>query len=150
MQKKRKSRKKTEKIEIGEQKVEDFNEQLTESVSGLFYLSETDAEIFVVSGKQKESLTKDSLLIQIARKNEEKIEEKDFNEFFEPLCKMHEWFGVEEKQIAERFFKLKELLQQNLHDLKVFRIGKKEIDIYVVGLDKENILRGIQTKAVET
>lgn len=113
-------------------------------------MSETDAEIFIVSGKQTESITKDSLLIQIARKIEEKIEEKDFNEFFEPLIKMQDWFGVEEKQIAERFFKLKELLQQNLHDLKVFRIGKKEIDIYVVGLDKENILRGIQTKAVET
>ncbi len=44
----------------------------------------------------------------------------------------------------------KNLLEANLRDLRVFKIGEIQIDIYVVGLDVENNLTGIQTKAVET
>ncbi len=40
--------------------------------------------------------------------------------------------------------------EKNLRDLKVFKIGKIQIDVYVVGLDAEDNLLGIETKAVET
>jgi hypothetical protein len=42
------------------------------------------------------------------------------------------------------------LLEENLADLTVFRIGSIRIDIYVVGLDADGNLAGIKTKAVET
>jgi len=45
---------------------------------------------------------------------------------------------------------LKILLEKKLKELKVFKIGKIQLDIYVVGLDAESNLTGIQTKAVET
>jgi hypothetical protein len=41
-------------------------------------------------------------------------------------------------------------LKENLRDLKVYRIGRIEIDIYVIGIDSQNNLMGIKTKAVET
>ncbi|MCA1623686.1 MAG: nuclease A inhibitor family protein [Acidobacteria bacterium] len=34
--------------------------------------------------------------------------------------------------------------------MKVFKIGKIELDVYAVGLNAENRLMGIKTKAVET
>ncbi len=40
--------------------------------------------------------------------------------------------------------------EKNLRNLKVFKVGKIQLDIYVVGLDAENRLLGIKTKAVET
>ena len=61
-----------------------------------------------------------------------------------------DWYGAEEKHNAERFARLQNLLEENLRDLKVFKIGRIEIDVYVVGLDQNNELIGIKTKAVET
>ena len=37
-----------------------------------------------------------------------------------------------------------------MKDLKVFKVGQIELDIYVVGLDSQGVLTGITTKAVET
>jgi hypothetical protein len=42
------------------------------------------------------------------------------------------------------------LLEGNLRDLRVFKVGRIELDIYVVGINSEGILMGIKTKAVET
>ncbi len=142
----RKKRKKIKEIlPIGK----DLNQQIIETVAGLTYLSETDAEIVVFAGQTADTVTAENLLIQIGNGGR-KVEEKDFDEFFEPLIKMQDWFSEDERKMTEKFVALKDLLQQNLINKKVFRIGKIEIDIYVVGLDKDNVLRGIQTKAVET
>jgi hypothetical protein len=130
--------------------LQNLSEQLAEIVEGLSYTSETDAEIMLFNGRETEFLSRENFLSQINKTNDIKIEEKSFSDFFRPLVKFQDWFGEEERKTTEKFIKLKELLQQNLIQKKVFRIGKKEIDIYVVGLDKDNILRGIQTKAVET
>ncbi len=43
-----------------------------------------------------------------------------------------------------------ELLENNLKGLKVFKIGKIQLDVYVVGIDAEGKLTGIKTNAVET
>jgi hypothetical protein len=126
-----------------------LTESIAETVAGLSYSSETDAEIIPFVGQQTDFATAEELLRQIG-KTDIKIEEKSFDEFFAPLVKIQKWFGEEERKMTEKYVRLKELLQENLIEKKVFRIGKIEIDIFVVGLDKENILRGIQTKAVET
>lgn len=130
--------------------VSDLEKLIAETVAGLNYMSETDAEIIVFKGQQTDSITKENFSLQINKSNKIVIEEQDFNEFFKPLIKTQKWFGEEEQKQTEKFIILKKLLQENLINKKVFRLGKKDIDIYVVGLDKDNILRGIQTKSVET
>jgi hypothetical protein len=143
-------RKKRKKVKGNLEEGNTLDQQLMETVRGLFYLSETDAEVYPFKGQATDSVTKENLLLQIGKTNDIKIEEKDFTEFFQPLIVIEDWYGEEERKMTEKFVRLKDLLQQNLRNLKVFRLGKKEIDIFVVGLDQENILRGIQTKAVET
>jgi Nuclease A inhibitor-like protein len=130
-------------------KVKMLDELIAETVAGLKYISETDAEIIPFSHSRADSVNVETLLQQIG-KTDVKIEERSFDDFFAPLIKIQKWFSEDERKQTEKFVRLKELLQENLIEKKVFRVGKIEIDIYVVGLDKENILRGIQTKAVET
>lgn len=150
MPRRKKLKKVKEKIVVIEEKAKGFNEMITQIVSGLVFMSETDAEIFPFTGTKTDAVTKETLLAQLNKETTTNIEERDFNEFFEPLIKFKDWFKAEERKMTEKFIELKDLLQQNLINKKVFRLGKKEIDIFVVGLDRENILRGIQTKAVET
>lgn len=131
-------------------KDQNFIEALGQAIQGLSYLSETDAVIQSFVGKTADSVNKETLLNQINQRVDAQIIEESFEDFFIKLTTTQGWFGEEERKMTEKFVKLQELLQQNLKDLKVFKIGKSEIDIYVVGLDSENVLTGIQTTAVET
>lgn len=128
----------------------DIVRQIKTAVASLYYMSETDAEVLPFVGKQAKVVTADEIRNQTKAAPDAPVEEKDFEEFFNRLTTMQDWFGDEEKATAQKFTDLKNLLEANLKDLKVFKIGKIQIDIYVVGLDAKNNLTGIQTKAVET
>lgn len=127
-----------------------LKKQIEEAVNGLYYISETDAEIFPFIGKKAETVNAETILKQTNEDKCPKIEEKSFEEFFERLTSHQDWFGEDEIETANKFSKLRELLEANLSELKVFKIGEVEIDIYVVGLDSDGRLTGIKTAAVET
>lgn len=125
--------------------------KLIENASaGLYYTSETDAEIVPFIGKYAKDVSKEEILKQTENPFDKVIEERKFADIFERLTKIQDWFGEEEIATAAKFAALKELLEKNLKDLKVFKIGRIELDVYFVGLDAESILMGIKTKAVET
>lgn len=127
-----------------------LKEQIKAATEGLYFMSETDAEIFPFFGAQAQSVTKEEILSQIKGSASTPVEEKSFAEFFARLTETQDWFGDEEKATAQKFVELKNLLESNLRDLKVFKVGKIQLDVYAVGIDAENNLLGIQTKAVET
>lgn len=129
---------------------DNFSSELEKSVKDLWYMSETDAKVEIFAGKKADSVTKEILVEQINISSETNIEERDFAEFFENLTKIQGWYGEEEKETAAKFSTVQKLLEENLKNLKIFKIGQIEIDIYVVGLNSQNILTGIMTRAVET
>ncbi len=161
MPRKKKYKKLKEKI-LGEPKEESFDvqnrnhkdnkavEQIKRVAEGLTYISETDAEITPFAGEETEAVTKEEVLKQTESAVDSPVEERGFAEFFARLTEIQDWFGDEEKKTAQKFVRLKELMEKNLKDLKVFKIGKIQLDIYVVGLNAESKLTGIKTKAVET
>lgn len=140
------------KRKIKESPDEDFNlpRKIKEISEGLYYISETDAEILSFAGSEAAAVNKENLLKQTGNKPDAPVEERSFAEFFARLTKIQDWFGEEEKQAAAKFSALQELLEDNLKDLKVFKVGRIEIEIYAVGLDEHGKLTGIKTKAVET
>lgn len=127
-----------------------FVEKVKELSAGLYYISETDAEILPFEGTKAEAVTKEEILSQTKNTPDVFVEERDFAEIFARLTAIQDWFGDEEKEIAAKFSALRDLLKNNLKDLKVFKVGKINLDIYVIGLDTEGVLTGVQTKAVET
>jgi len=151
---------KEKKLEIPKEKVlekqkadsrtDNLAEQIKIAVKGLYYISETDAEILPFVGKQAKAVSKQVILSQTKKAADSTVEERDFAGFFARLTEIQDWFGDEEKATAQKFVQLKELLEKNLRDLKVFKIGKIQLNVYVVGLDAEDNLLGIETKAVET
>ena len=127
-----------------------FIEKVKEISEGLYYISETDAEILPFEGTKAEAVTKENILSQTNNQPDAPVEERDFAEIFARLTAMQDWFGDEEKATAEKFAMLQKLLEENLKDLRIFKVGSIQIDIYFVGLDANGNLMGIQTKAVET
>lgn len=127
-----------------------FIEKLKELCEGLYYISETDAEIFPFEGEKAEAVSADDILSQTKSAPDTAVEERSFSEIFDRLTAIEDWFGEEEKANAEKFSELRKYLEENLTDLKVFKLGRIKIDIYFVGLNAEGKLMGIKTKAVET
>ena len=127
-----------------------LKEKIKKACEGLYYISETDAEISPFVGSRAEAVTEEEILNQMKSKPDAPVEERNFDELFARLTEIQDWFGDEENRTAQKFADLRDLLKSNLRDLKVFKIGKIELDVYVVGLDVENRLTGIKTKAVET
>jgi hypothetical protein len=127
-----------------------FAKELGKMCEGLMYISETDAEFTVFVGSKNNHLTKETILSETNSSPNVAIEEQMFDEFFLRLTTVKDWFGAIEKKYAERFSELQKTLKSNLKDLKVFRLGKIKIDIYIVGIDSENNLIGLKTNAVET
>ena len=117
---------------------------------GLVYISETDAEIKPFVGQKAESVTAEEVLRQTNNAPDSAVAESDFADFFARLTALQDWFGDEEKANAAKFVALEQSLANNLRELKVFKVGKIQLKIYVLGLDENDKLLGINTQAVET
>ena len=127
-----------------------MKQTLTSLTKDLIYISETDAEIVpFVLGKAREVTAKE-MLEQLGRPADTPVETVNAEAFFARLTAIKDWFGPRETQRAKRFAELKQYLDEEFNDLKVFKIGKIQIDIYVVGTDKVGSLGGVRTNAVET
>lgn len=116
----------------------------------LIYISETDAEIVPFTFAKAEAVTAAEVIAHAGLKTDAPVEETDADAFFSRLTTIKDWFGPREKEAAGRFFALKAELKKELRDVRVFKIGKVQIDIYVVGIDRQGRLAGVKTKAVET
>ncbi len=125
-----------------------LSERIEETVRDLYYISETDSELFPFVGEKADDVSANELLRQLGRNDP--VEERNFEDFFKRLTEYQEWFGEEETKTANRFSELKELLEKKLSEIKVFKVGRIEVDVYIVGLDENNVLAGVWTKAVET
>ena len=108
----------------------DFSAQLKDTIKDLTYLSETDApfEIF----------------------DSENFRQIKFTEFFAPLTAIYEGSDETVRARAARFAKLKQMLESHLTNLTVFKFGKINKEIYIVGLDENEKMIGLKTLAVET
>jgi hypothetical protein len=123
---------------------------IEEAAKGLYYMSETDAKVEAFFGGKIGALTKESFLDQIGANENQEVEEREFEKFFERLIKIQDWYGDQERETAKKYEQLRKVMKENLRELKVFRIGRIEIDIYVVGIDSQGNVIGVKTKAVET
>lgn len=143
-----------EKILIKEKKKwvekDSFADAVGKACKGLYYVSETDAEILPFFGGKVTGGPRETILREIGLKNETTVEERAVADLFSRLTKIREWFTPVEHRNAKKFLEMQKLLEDNLEDLTVLRIGRIQIDIYVVGIDKARNLAGIKTKAVET
>jgi hypothetical protein len=123
---------------------------LSEASAGLIYISETDSGITPFEGGPAGAVTAAELLAHTGHAGDAPVEERGFEEIFARLTRVYE--GADEEHIATagRFAALKSVMEAGLRDLKVFKVGRINVDIYIVGLDAEGNLSGVQTKAVET
>ena len=78
------------------------------------------------------------------------VRELDFGSFFGNYTQEQDWWGEEERATAKKFQALVAFLKENLKDVKVYRVGDVEADVYIVGQTASGDYAGVKTKIVET
>lgn len=123
---------------------------IAERCGGLMYISETDAPVALYADARAATVTAGTILAQVNLPPDTPVEEMAPATFFARLTKIEPWQDGAQRENAKKFLELQRLLEENLRELKVFKVGRVRIDIYVVGLDADNDLVGIKTRSVET
>lgn len=127
-----------------------FQTELERACGGLNYISETDSGVTPVFGAASRSASTPDLLGAIGVSDLEDVRETDFAEFFSRLTAERDWFDAEQRKNAKRFGTLKRLLDEELNDLKVFRVGRLRVSIFVLGRGRDATVAGVKMDAIET
>lgn len=122
--------------------------KITDATEGLVYISETDAAVKPFAARRLHIHDiREAIELEAGDRS---IAEFSVREFFSRLTTVRDHFGPVENERARRFAELETLLRHNLRDLSGFRVGRIQVDLFIVGLDREENVIGITTKAVET
>ena len=135
---------------MAEGKTKELMKRLEQACDGLIYISEIDAVIVPFAGSESDRVDSDTARRYAGKEAAAPIEERDFEEFFKRVTTVREWHGDTEIEKAKKFQVLYELLKEDLSQIKVLRVGRIRLDIFVMGLDKYGRLAGVKTQAVET
>jgi hypothetical protein len=124
---------------------------LRTATKGLLYTSESDEPFEVFEWKTEEGQLQEERLLELAGETKDiPVKSVPLDEFFADLTKEQDWHGVEEKTAVERYRTLLSVMQNQVSDAKVFRVGEVEVSIYVVGRTEDGGWVGVKTTAVET
>ena len=123
--------------------------ELAGAAEGLTYMSESDYpfEVFDWGGEEP---TPEFLRGLSAQPADAPVETRTAAQFFRAATSEPDWKGPEELAVARRFQALLRLLEANLSDLKVFRVGEINMPVYVAGRSASGNWLGLSTRVVET
>lgn len=125
-------------------------EALQNAAQGLLFPSETDAPIEPFFWPGPAPVTPSvELVASYAEVEAKAVKTQSLNAFFKPTVTEEEWHNAQEKAEVKRFQALLDVVKQSLEAVKVFRIGKVEIEVYAVGRVSDGYA-GFKTKVVET
>jgi hypothetical protein len=124
-------------------------EKLREATRGLTYMSEADYPLEVFDWGAAEP-TPEFLRGLDGSGEDAPVETRTAADFFRVAASEPDWKGAEERATAKRFQALRRLLEENLTDLKVFRVGAVNMPVYVAGRSAEGSWLGVSTRVVET
>jgi hypothetical protein len=127
---------------------EQIVEELREATRGLMFMSESDYAFEVVRWDAEP--TRDFLRALTEQDASAPVEEQSAPDFFRAPASEADWKGEAELATARKFQSLVRLLEENLTDLRVFRVGEINMPVYVVGRSSSGSWLGVSTRVVET
>lgn len=129
-----------------------FEDNLKLLTQGLLYPSESDYELSYISFESDIPSPINLIAFRQFTGNLPKTFAKsfDYNLFFENILTEKDWWTDFEKARAFGFQKLKTFLETELQNLEFIKIGKIEIQAYLIGKDKTGFWKGVKTTIIET
>ena len=129
-----------------------LRQSLLQATEGLLYPSETDEPLVYfewdLSGNAP--LSEQAVRKYTDNPRQISVKKQPLDDFFGQVTEIKEWYHADELKQVEQFKELQRQITGNLTDIQVFRVGKIDIDVYVVGKTPSGKWAGISTKVTET
>ena len=129
-----------------------LRERLEAEIDGLVYSSESDRPFafFLLPGAGDRPPGVNEFARRVGADARAPREERGLDDFFARHTDTSDPWDAEAQRIRPRYEALRETLRNALRWTTVYRIGRIEVDCYVVGGDGRGNLAGVRTVAVET
>ena len=124
--------------------------KLKNASDGLLWMSESEYPFEVIMWEDAADLTADKLLQQLGKPPDTPVRVTDIDKFFSNAIASQDWYDDFQKAEVKKCRHLLETLKTNLSNIKVYRIGEVEIDVYIVGKTPDRSMAGVSTVVVET
>ncbi|QHG20950.1 nuclease A inhibitor family protein [Nostoc sp. ATCC 53789] len=125
-------------------------DQLRTAANGLLMMSESEYPFEVFLWEDAAPVTPQKVIQQTNHPQDTPIKIVGIDDFFQVATTEEDWHEEEEKATVKRFQSLVQTLKENLSNLQVYRLGHKEIDVYIIGQIPSGDSIGLSTKVVET
>jgi hypothetical protein len=119
------------------QKIEEFSK-------GLYYLSESDYPLVPFYWQIKPEELHSKLIAESAKSSDGKVEKVSLQYFFRNMVKL------DDHEIANRFMNLQQFLLEKLNHVEVYRVGKVQVKVFIVGQLPDGNFAGLSTTSIET
>jgi hypothetical protein len=127
-----------------------LSSSLRSLTEGLSYQSETDYPVEPYVRKAVEGAPTAEGFAAGREGEDAAVRELNFDSFFGTATLEEDGQDEEARANVKKFQALVEFLKGHLNDIKVYRVGDVEADVYVVGKTEAGDFEGVKTKVVET
>ncbi|GAB1540859.1 nuclease A inhibitor family protein [Scytonema sp. NUACC21] len=125
--------------------------KLQQAASGLFMPSESEFPFSPVRWAAVfGNITPQHILEFTGHPQNASVEVVELDHLFRNLAFEQEWHDDQQKENVKKYKKLLDSIKSDLSDVKVYRVGRRSIDVYIVGKTPSGDLAGLTTKVVET
>ncbi|GAB1543394.1 hypothetical protein NUACC21_60680 [Scytonema sp. NUACC21] len=127
-------------------------EILQQASENLLFISESEYpfKVFLWQCEEQQDITPEFVLQKTGHPLDTPVAVVDMDDFFEVAIAEQDWHSPEEKAAAKKYQNLVKVLKANLSDIRVIRIGKININVYIIGTTSDGNLAGLSTQVVET
>jgi hypothetical protein len=139
-----------EKKGAGESGGDSLSQRLASLTSGLTFQSESDYPVEPFAREAGKGAPSPEEFAAGKSGGDAAVRELSLDSFFSNATQEQDWQDEEARARAKRFQALVEFLKASLKDVKVYRVGGVEADVYVVGETESGDFAGVKTKVVET
>ena len=123
---------------------------LKRAIKGLFYMSEKDAPFLPLTWAEKTKPTKKKILEMGGHPPDSPVEQVKLEDFFAGPTSAQTWHGKQEKAAVKKYQALLASIQDNLTEVKVYKVGEARKTIYILGKTANGVWTGLETAALET
>jgi hypothetical protein len=128
----------------------DFKPVVETAAAGMTYMSESDYPLTYVTYGMQGAPTADKIRALTSTPAGTLVEEISFAELFDSLGEAYDPNDPYIVEYAAKYRALRAVLEENLTDLTVVRVGEVSIDVYIVGQTSCGELVGLKTTSIET
>jgi Nuclease A inhibitor-like protein len=128
------------------------NPAIAAAAAGLLVMSESDypLEFFALEEPANAQPPVAVLLRQLGKPAGTPVEQQALSYFLRNLTRESADYTPERNETARRFQHLQAVLNQELQEVSVYRIGQVQIQAFILGRDAEGFWSGLKTTQIET